>query len=260
MELFCITVFKVKVTAKVQNISECLFRWYLLIRRTFCHQTWCGVWCSTISQNFMQNPTTTTTTTKIACYLQSQGHSEGSYDQNMTFSFISSELFIFRQPNWSDGNFHKPECLVKKKKNYCIQGEGTAKVKMSMFVQMIASEPPHILFQTWYFEASSWARMSCKTFGLLFSRSRLQQGLIRKYDSFYYIFWTADPFATKLGLIVHYHKPECLMEKLECCVQGQGHSKSLIVSECFIESLCALYLLYRWFLCNHTVGVLIYCY
>ena len=35
--------------------------------------------------------------------------------------------------------------------------------------------------------------------------------------------------ATKLGLIVHYHKPECLMEKLDCCVQGQGHSK---VSKC----------------------------
>ena len=43
------------------------------------------------------------------------------------------------------------------------------------------------------------------------------------------MFWTADPFATKLGLIVHYHKPECFMEKLDCCVQGQGHSK---ISKC----------------------------
>ena len=25
--------------------------------------------------------------------------------------------------------------------------------------------------------------------------------------TFYYIFWIADPFATKLGLMVHYHKP-----------------------------------------------------
>ena len=45
----------------------------------------------------------------------------------------------------------------------------------------------------------------------------------------YCIFWTADPFATKLGLIVHYHKPECFMEKMDCCVQGQGHSK---ISKC----------------------------
>ena len=36
-------------------------------------------------------------------------------------------------------------------------------------------------------------------------------------------------FATKLGLIVHYHKPECFMEKLDCCVHGQGHRK---ISKC----------------------------
>ena len=35
-----------------------------------------------------------------------------------------------------------------------------------------------------------------------------------KYDNFYCIFLTTDSFATKLGLIVHYHKPECFMEKL----------------------------------------------
>ena len=29
--------------------------------------------------------------------------------------------------------------------------------------------------------------------------------------------------------IVHYHKPECIMEKLDCCVQGQSHSK---ISKC----------------------------
>ena len=48
-----------------------------------------------------------------------------------------------------------------------------------------------------------------------------------KYDRFYCIFLTADPFTTELGLIVHYHKPEYFMEKLDCC--GQGHSK---ISKC----------------------------
>ena len=33
-----ITGFKVKVTVKVQNVSECLSRWYLLNHRTFCYQ------------------------------------------------------------------------------------------------------------------------------------------------------------------------------------------------------------------------------
>ena len=33
------------------------------------------------------------------CYLQGQGHSEGSYDQNTTLSTIFSELLIPWQPN-----------------------------------------------------------------------------------------------------------------------------------------------------------------
>ena len=44
-----------------------------------------------------------------------------------------------------------------------------------------------------------------------------------------FIFLTAYPFPTKLGLIVHYPKSDCFMEKLDCCVEGQGHSK---ISKC----------------------------
>ena len=29
--------------------------------------------------------------------------------------------------------------------------------------------------------------------------------------------------------MVHYHKPECLFEKVDCCVHGHGHSK---ISKC----------------------------
>ena len=86
-------------------------------------------------------------------------------------------------------------------------------------------------FQTWYCEASLWVRVSCKKIDLLFSKSSSLQELISKYDNFYCIFWTADHFATKLGLIVHYHKPECSMEKFYCCAQGQGHSKILEFNE-----------------------------
>ena len=57
--------------------------------------------------------------------------------------------------------------------------------------------------------------MSCKKIDLLFSRSwSLQELIWSKYDNFYCIFCTADPFATKRGLIVHYHKPECPMKKI----------------------------------------------
>ena len=37
-----ITAFKVMVTVKGKNISECLSGWYLLNHRTFCRQTWYG--------------------------------------------------------------------------------------------------------------------------------------------------------------------------------------------------------------------------
>ena len=36
-----IAVFKVKVTAELQNVSECLLRWYFLNHRTFYYQNWC---------------------------------------------------------------------------------------------------------------------------------------------------------------------------------------------------------------------------
>ena len=93
--------------------------------------------------------------------------------------------------------------------------------------------------------------MSCKTIDSLFSRSRSLQELIwSKYDNFCCIFWTADPSATKLVLIVHYHNPECFMEKLDCCVQGQGHSKIQNVSDCLSrwrsESLNLLLLNLVW--------------
>ena len=62
---------------------------------------------------------------------------------------------------------------------------------------------------------------------VLSSMSRSQQGLIwSKYDSFYYIIWTPDSLATKLGLMVHHHKPECLVgKKMDYCIQGQGQSR-----------------------------------
>ena len=39
--------------------------------------------------------------------------------------------------------------------------------------------------------------------------------------TFFCCFWTDDPFATKLSLMVDHPKPECL----DYVVQSQGHSK-----------------------------------
>ena len=72
--------------------------------------------------------------------------------------------------------------------------------------------------------------------GILHSGSRsLQELILSKYNNFYCIFCITDPFATKLGLIVHYYKLECFMEKLNCC--GQGHSIILKCQWMFVQMI-----------------------
>ena len=67
----------------------CLSRWYLLNHLSFWYQTqyhdvslWAGLHAK-----------------RLICYFQGQGHSKGSYNQNMTVSTISAELLIFLLPN-----------------------------------------------------------------------------------------------------------------------------------------------------------------
>ena len=38
-------------------------------------------------------------------------------------------------------------------------------------------------------------------------------------------FCTAQPFVTKLGIMVYHHEPECLAERWVRCLQGQGHKE-----------------------------------
>ena len=66
---------------------------------------------------------------KVVCYLQGQGHSEGSYNQNMTLYYI----FLFADP-FTNGlslmvTHHKPECLVKKSGFTVFKVKATAKVQ-----------------------------------------------------------------------------------------------------------------------------------
>ena len=68
--------------------------------------------------------------------------------------------------------------------------------------------------------------MSCRKPDLLSSRSRSKWGLTsRKHDCFDYIFRTSDPFARKFSLVVHCHKPQGLVKRLDCCTQSQGQSQ-----------------------------------
>ena len=102
---------------------------------------------------------------------------------------------------------------------------------------------PAFCNQTLHGGISSWAAVPCRKIGVLTSRSRLQWGFISwKYDCFYRIFWTADPFATRLGLMIHHYKPECLVRKLDRCVQSQGQDQG--------ECLSSQYLVTHWTFCG----------
>ena len=58
-------------------------------------------------------------------------------------------------------------------------------------------------------------------------------GLIwSNYDSFYHVFWTAHSSATKLGLMIHHHKPECPVKKNELLHSWSRVKKSM--SRCLL--------------------------
>ena len=145
---------------------------------------------------------------------------------HITFSTIPFELLILWQPGLVSWYIVISQRSCEKKKKTSFKVKGTVKVQNvnECLSRYYLLNHRTFSYQAWYGDASSWAGVSCKKTGLLSSRSRSQQGLIEsKYDSFFYIF--ADSFATKLDLMVH-HKPECRTKKLDCCIQGQGHSRT----------------------------------
>ena len=74
---------------------------------------------------------------------------------------------------------------------------------------------------------------------LLSSRSRSQRGRIwSKYDSFYYIFWTVDSLATKLGLMIHHHKPECLVKNIGL-LHSRSRSQWMVKMSIFVQMISA---------------------
>ena len=108
---------------------------------------------------------------------------------------------------------------------------------MSVFAHVISSKPPNILLPNLDCDESPWARVHAKRLVCYFQGQGHSKGSYDKNTSFYYIFWTADPFVTKLGFVIHYHKPEYFMKKLDCCVQDQGYSKICKCQWMFVQMI-----------------------
>ena len=114
--------------------------------------------------------------------------------------------------------------------DFCILGQGHHEgLKCQwMFVWMIFSDSQNILLPNlvWWCSIMSQSNADVFFLFLLSSWSRSQLGLIwSRYDNVYCIFWTADP------------KPKCCMEKMDCCVKGQGHSKISKCQEMFVQMI-----------------------
>ena len=109
---------------------------------------------------------------------------------------------------------------MKKKLDYCIQGQGHSEGQnVNVCLDDIFETTKHFVSRLGivmhHYESECHAkRLRCYFQGQDHCKNWYNQNIT-----------VSDPFVTKLGLIVH-HKPECFMEKLDCCVQDQGHSKT----------------------------------
>ena len=89
------------------------------------------------------------------CYLQGQGHSKGSYDQNMILCTIFSELLIPWQPNLVWWYFIISQSVPRKKLDYCRQGQGHSEgSKCKCLSRWYLLNHQAFCFQTWYWDTS----------------------------------------------------------------------------------------------------------
>ena len=84
-----ITAFKVKVTVKVKNVSECCPDNIFRTTEHFVAQP----------GRLMQHHRPKCHAEKLVHRVQSQGHSEGLFNQNIAISVVSSKQMVGLQPN-----------------------------------------------------------------------------------------------------------------------------------------------------------------
>ena len=168
----------------------------------------------------------------ISC-LQCQGHKVVLHDKSYDY-FLLYLLNCWSVCNqtWLLVQHHKPECPLQDL-DYCVHGQGHSKGSKWrwMFVRMM------IVF--WIAEwlvtnlgmvkqCVMWEKNCLQS-----SRSKSQQGLSwSNYDYFNCIIWTVDSLATKHGLMIHHHKPECLVKNWIPAVMVKVTVKGQHVSVC----------------------------
>ena len=178
-------MFKVKVTAKVQNDSKCLFRWYFLNHRTFCYQIWYGdaaSWARVI-QNFCLF---------VCLLLSSRSRSKRGFMWSKYDSFVDVIWTVYSLATKLGLMIHhqKPECPVKKKNGLLHSGSRSQwRVKMLMFVHIISSKPPNILFANlvlWYI-IMNWSVMQKDWFAMFMVKVTAWTHMIKIWQLLLYL-------------------------------------------------------------------------
>ena len=151
-------IFKVKVIEGAHMIKIWQFLLYLLNWRPFCFQTWfvdAASWARVSCRK------------KIVCYLQGQGHSKGSFDQNIALCAISFELLIPWQPNLVWRYIVISQSVMWKKKPGLLHlraghSEGSECKCLSRWCLLNRLFFFFFFNQTWYCDASPWALVPAK--------------------------------------------------------------------------------------------------
>ena len=222
--------------------SKCYFfsRCCLLNHRTFCHQTlYCdaSLWAGLHAK-------------RLVCYFQGQGHSKGSNDPNVIVSTISAELLIILLPNlvwWY---------IIISQNVLWRNGFVVFKVKVTTDFKMLMNVCPHDIF--WIAEpfttklGMEMIIMSQIVFqkdwlAVFKVKVTMKDHITRIWLS---VFRTADPFATKRGLMAHHHKLDCLVKRLDCSVVVKVKITEKVQN--YSECSSGQYLLNCWTFCNQT--------
>ena len=146
--------------------------------------------------------------------------------------------WFFGNQSWSDYRLSYAKASCGKIGLLHSRSRSQRRVKMSIFIQMTFSKPPNILLPNWVLWCiiMGWSVMQKKLF-VMFKVKVTAAALMIKIWQFLLYLLNCWSFSTKRGLMVHYHKPECLMKKLDYCVQGQGHGKIAKCQWLFIQML-----------------------
>ena len=173
--------------------------------------------------------------------------SKSSSQRGLTWAKYGSFYYIF----WTVDSLafklglmihhHKPECPVKNIRLLPSGSRSQWRVKMLVFVQMIFSKPPNILFPNLVLWCIIMSRrvMQKDWFAIFKVKVTASAHMIKIWQFLLYLLncWS---FCYQTWFNSNNHKPMCFMKKLDCYVQGQGHRKIKTVSES----------LSRWYLLN----------